>query len=89
MISRKITVTNPMGVHARPSSLIVRTAMKFNSAITIVKDGCRADAKSIMSIMMLAATHGTVLDLITDGPDEKEAWDAINTLFVDNFSEGY
>ena len=78
-----------MGVHARPSKLIVITAAKFKSTITITKDGCKADARSIMSIMMLAATCGSVLDLTTDGPDEEAACDAINALFVDNFSEGY
>ena len=51
----QITVTNSLGIHARPASLIVQTAMKFKSASTLIKDGASADAKSIMSVMMLAA----------------------------------
>lgn len=89
MISKKVTVTNPLGVHARPSSLIVRTAMKFNSTITLARDGNKADAKSIMSIMTLAAEYGCVLDLTVSGSDENEACKAIETLFYDNFSKGY
>lgn len=89
MISKQVTVTNPLGVHARPSSLIVRTAMKFKSTITFAKGECKADAKSIMSIMMLAATFGTVLGFTVDGEDEVEACKAIEALFADNFSESY
>jgi phosphocarrier protein HPr len=87
MIERDVEVINSLGIHARPSSLIVQTAQKFKSSIYIVKKGAIADAKSIMSVMMLAATFGSVVTIRAQGADEKAAADAITKLFLQKFNE--
>lgn len=87
MSERDVVVVNTLGIHARPSSLIVQTAMKFTSKITIVNKGAAADAKSIMSVMMLAATCGSMVTIRAVGPDEAEAIEAIATLFARKFNE--
>jgi phosphocarrier protein len=82
-------VTNKAGIHARPSSLIVKTATKFDSKIILTKGKHVANAKSIMEVMTLAAACGEVLELKTDGLDEILAANAIEELFKTNFSKCY
>ena len=88
MKNKEITVTNKLGIHARPASMIVKTAIEFASEIHINKDGITADAKSIMSIMMLAAGQNSKLNIQADGEDEEKAVEAIAGLFRINFNEG-
>jgi len=87
MIEQEIKVINKLGIHARPSSMIVQTAMKFKSSINLIKDGANADAKSIMSVMMLAAGQDSVVTVRVNGADEKEAIAAIAALFAQKFNE--
>lgn len=87
MKEKTLKIVNKLGLHARPASLIVQTAMQFSSNITIEKDEFVIDAKSIMGIMMLAAAKGTELTLKTDGTDEQEAMEKIEKLFNDGFGE--
>ena len=87
MIEREITVTNKLGIHARPASLIVKAAQQFSSTITIIKDDVTADAKSIMNVMMLVAAKDTKILLKADGPDEQKAFDTIAEMFARNFDE--
>ena len=87
MTERKIEVVNTLGIHARPSSMIIQTAQKFKSAISIVKGGAVADAKSIMSVMMLAATCGSEVTIRATGADEAAAVQAIADLFARKFDE--
>lgn len=87
MIEETLTIENKLGIHARPASLLVQEATRFQSEIQIKKDGASADAKSIMSIMMLAASKGTEISLMVDGPDEQEAFAAVATLFKNKFNE--
>ena len=87
MIERNVTVVNKLGIHARPAGSIVRAAAKFKSKVELVKDGVAADAKSIMSVMMLAAAKGTVISVRADGEDEQEAVQAVIELFDGKFSE--
>ena len=87
MTEREITVTNSLGIHARPASMIVKTALGFSSNISLIKDDVTADAKSIMSVMMLAAVKGSTILLKTEGPDEEDAAEAIVQMFADNFKE--
>ena len=82
-----VKVINTLGIHARPASLIVQTAMKFKSSIQLIKDGASADAKSIMSVMMLAATHDSSVTIRASGEDEQEAVRAIANLFAQKFNE--
>lgn len=93
MITKKITVVNETGLHARPSSCIVQLASQFKSEITLTKEELdpnrtiRANAKSIMNILLLAAEAGSVLILEAEGPDEADAVAAIEKLFADKFQE--
>jgi phosphocarrier protein HPr len=87
MITKKVTVRMKAGLHARPSSMLVKTASGFVSDFMIELQGYRINGKSILGIMMLAAECGTELQLMMDGPDEHEAMDAVIGLFAANFSE--
>jgi phosphocarrier protein len=87
MVERQITVVNSLGIHARPASQIVLLANKFNATISLVKDGAVADAKSIMSVMMLAAAHNSTITLRVSGPDEQVALGAMIELFANKFNE--
>jgi phosphocarrier protein HPr len=85
MVTKELTVINDSGIHARPAALIVETATKFKSNVIFIKDGMRANAKSIMNIMLLAAEPGAVIKVETEGADESEALDAIEQLFSSRF----
>ncbi|MBD3321089.1 MAG: HPr family phosphocarrier protein [Chitinivibrionales bacterium] len=87
MQERDIPVVNSLGIHARPASLIVETANRFSSSITLEKDGISADAKSIINVMMLAAAYNSTVKIKASGADEEEAVEAIARLFAEKFHE--
>ena len=87
MIQEQLTIINKLGLHARAAAKLVGVAGNYESRITLSKDGREADAKSIMSVMMLAASQGTDLNVEIDGPDAAEAWTAILALVQDRFGE--
>lgn len=89
MLERNVTIVNALGLHARAASQLVRTANKFESSITLSRtDGSMtADAKSILNILTLAASKGSELRLVTDGPDEDTAMETIADLFEKGFGE--
>jgi phosphocarrier protein len=87
MTEKKLKVINKLGLHARPASLIVQSAMKFQATITIIKDEYTIDAKSIMGLMMLAAANGTELLFQADGVDEQEAIKNMEEIFNNGFGE--
>lgn len=87
MKEREITVTNTLGIHARPASMIVKTAAQFSSNLTIRKDDVSTDAKSIMGVMMLAAAKDARITLTANGSDEEEALETLIALFARNFNE--
>jgi phosphocarrier protein HPr len=88
MINEKITVINVLGLHTRAAAKLVALSSKFESKIEIQKNDQVANCKSIMSIIVLGVTKGTVLDLMISGADEFEARDAVRKLFNDRFGEG-
>tara|TARA_R110002072_G_scaffold4280_8_gene30235 strand:+ start:5371 stop:5640 length:270 start_codon:yes stop_codon:yes gene_type:complete len=88
MVSENIVIINKLGLHARAAAKFVSTATKFESNVEISKDDRTVDGKSIMSVMMLAASCGTTISIKTDGPDENDALSAIKTLINDKFGEG-
>lgn len=88
MIRRPITIINKLGLHARAAAKLVAKASEFDSSIQISRNGRQVDAKSIMPVMMLAASQGTEVELIVDGPDESEAIDGLVALINDYFGEG-
>ena len=77
---RKITVKNKQGLHARPAALFVQLANKFDSKITVSKDGQEVNGKSIMGILMLAAEKDSEIIIVAEGSDAKEAIDALEEL---------
>ena len=87
MIEAKVTIINKLGLHARAASKFVTTASAFGCDIKAGKDGQMVDGKSIMSVMMLAASKGTELELQCDGKDEQKAMDAVITLINNRFDE--
>ena len=88
MIREPITIINKLGLHARAAAKLVSTASEFESRVLVSKEGREVDGKSIMSVMMLAASCGTQIELLIEGPDEKQARDAIVDLINDYFGEG-
>ncbi len=82
-----VTVTNKLGLHARPSALLVRAATKFRSEFFIEKDGTKVNGKSIMGVMMLAAECGSQLQLIADGVDEEYLLQELSELIKSGFGE--
>jgi phosphocarrier protein HPr len=87
MPTQEFTITNKLGIHARPAAQFVKTANKFDAEITVEKDGEEIDGKSIMGLMMLAAGHGSMLTITTDGPDAEAALEAVGSLIARNFEE--
>ena len=87
MIEAQVTIVNKLGLHARAAAKLVSCASAFSSKILAGKNGNLVDGKSIMSVMMLAAGKGTVLDLKIDGADEAAALEAIRTLIANRFDE--
>ena len=87
MAERSLKIVNQLGIHARPASLIVKTASRFDADIFFEKDGSRVSGKSIMGLMTLAASNGSILKALVEGPDEVEALDALEELFNSKFGE--
>lgn len=85
MPTAEFTVTNKLGIHARPAAQFVKTASQFTCDIQVEKDEEQADGKSIMGLMMLAAGHGSILIITTDGNDADEALSALGSLISRNF----
>jgi len=82
-----VTVTNPLGVHARPSAMIVQTASKFKAEVWLIKDGNEVNAKSMLGVMTLAAEMGSVVTVRAKGSDEEKAVEAIIRIFEMRFGE--
>ena len=87
MVERKIQVINKLGLHARPAAILVQKASKFKSEIKLQKEDIEANAKSILSVMMLAAEVGSFVIIKAEGEDEEQAVKAIAELFEEKFGE--
>ncbi len=87
VVKKQITVTNRLGLHARPAAQIVQKASQFKSEIKLSKDGLEVNAKSIMGVMMLAAEMGSSVVILAEGPDEEAAAEAIAGVFAGKFGE--
>ena len=85
MPSAEYTITNKLGIHARPAAQFVKTANSFDAEVTVEKDEEEVDGKSIMGLMMLAAGHGSVLKITTEGPQQDEALAALGNLISRDF----
>jgi phosphocarrier protein HPr len=89
MVERTLLIKTRLGLHARAAAKLVRVASGFQSQVQLrrVDGGMSADAKSILSVLMLAASCGTELQASADGIDEEAALDAIDRLFAEGFGE--
>ncbi len=87
MITKKLTVLNKLGIHARPAAQFVRVASRFASEVMVVKDDESVDGKSIMGLMMLAVGCGADITVTAEGADEAECMDAIEELLAGKFGE--
>lgn len=87
MLSREITIANRLGLHARAAAKLVGVANGYAAEVVLDKQGQRVNGKSIMGVMMLAASKGTVLQLHVDGENEAEAMDALVALIESKFGE--
>jgi phosphocarrier protein HPr len=87
VIRTQLTIINKLGLHARAAAKFVACTTAFSSRIQTGKSGQLVDGKSIMSVMMLAAGKGTVLDVEIEGRDEQEALVALQTLLENRFDE--
>ena len=89
MIERRVRIMNRLGLHARAAALLVRTANSYQSALRLERADrtAAADAKSILSVLMLAAARGTELLATADGVDESDAISALCELFASGFGE--
>lgn len=83
----KVTIRNKLGLHARPAMAFADTAAQYKADIAVVKGGSKYDGKSIMNLMMLAATQGTELEITATGPDADEALAALQQLVENKFDE--
>jgi phosphocarrier protein HPr len=88
MLKKEIEIINKLGLHARASAKLTQTASRFVSEVWIARASRRVNAKSIMGVMMLAASKGTTIELETSGADEAEAMSAMEALINDKFGEG-
>jgi phosphocarrier protein HPr len=87
MVSRTVTITNALGMHARAAARFVHAATAFRSQVRVVRGNRVTDGKSIMGILLLAASRGTALIITADGPDEHEALDALCSLVETGLGE--
>jgi len=87
MLRNDFLIVNKLGLHARASALFVKTASRFTSEVKLAKEGVEVNGKSIMGIMMLAASKGTTVSLSVSGDDELEAMQTIGELITNGFGE--
>lgn len=86
-VTKQVRIVNKYGLHARPAMQLVETANRFGCKIEISNDSLTVDAKSIMSVMRLAATCGTMLQITADGQDAEQAAIAMESLIQEGFGE--
>jgi phosphocarrier protein HPr len=87
LIERAVEIKNKLGLHARAAAKLVHTAARFKSDIKVRKGDEEVDGKSILGILLLAAGRGSSVTLRADGPDERDALDAIEQLIDAKFDE--
>ena len=88
MTRREVTERNRLGLHARAAARFVHAANAFRSRVTVTRDGRTMEGKSILGILLLAASQGTPLTLGADGEDEGAAVDTLAALVESGFGEG-
>ncbi|WAH39265.1 HPr family phosphocarrier protein [Alicyclobacillus dauci] len=87
VVEKQVTLKNGSGLHARPASQFVAEATKFSSDVFVEVNGKRVNAKSILGLLALGAPQGATVSIITEGPDEEQALDALCKLVDGGFGE--
>jgi phosphocarrier protein len=87
VVSREVEIVNRLGLHARAAARFVQVATRYRARVTVSRDGRVMDGKSILGILLLAASQGTRLLVSADGDDEKAAVDALERLIAGRFGE--
>ena len=87
MVSQKVTIKNPTGLHLRPAGILCREAMNFKSLVTFLYRGNTANAKSVSSVLGACIKSGDEIELVCDGEDEEEALKVLVTLIEEGFGE--
>jgi phosphotransferase system HPr (HPr) family protein len=85
---RELRIRNRLGLHARAAARFVHTASRYRSRVTAGRDGRVMDGKSILGILLLAASQGTTIEVTTEGEDEEAAMEALAALVEGGFGEG-
>jgi phosphocarrier protein HPr len=87
MVEKEILIVNKLGLHARAAAKLVSLAAGFKSNVDLTRESRTVNGKSIMGVMMLAASKGTLLKVKVDGSDETEAMRQLEELFANRFGE--
>lgn len=87
MVTKKIQVVNPSGLHLRPAGMLCQTAMKFKSKIDILYNEKRINAKSVLNVMASGVKCGSDIEICCEGEDEKEALEAVCRLIQEGLKE--
>ncbi len=87
MVSQKVTIKNPTGLHLRPAGILCREAMNFKSLVTFQYRGNTANAKSVLSVLGACIKSGDEIELVCEGEDEKEALKVLVALIEEGFGE--
>ena len=87
MVVKSVTITNQVGLHARPATFFIQKANEFKSSIWVEKEERRVNAKSLLGVLSLGIVKGTTITLIADGSDQEEAVETLSTLIDSDFTE--
>lgn len=87
MITRDVTIINDVGLHARPATFFIQKANSFKASIWIEKDDRRVNAKSLLGVLSMGITKGTVVTVIADGDDEIEAVEGLESLILTGLND--
>lgn len=86
-LSRKVTINNALGLHSRPASKIAKLLQKYSSSVTLLYQKESANARSIMSMLMLTASKNARITIVVEGEDAKETMDALVNAFTNHLGD--
>ena len=87
MVRREVIIANKLGLHARAAARLVQLASSFGSEIKLGRSGKEVNGKSIMGVMMLAASRGSPIEIVASGEDEEQAVCSLEELIINKFGE--
>lgn len=86
MVVKRVTITNQVGLHARPATFFIQKANEFKCSIYVEKNDRRVNAKSLLGVLSMGITRGTEIDIVADGTDEQQAVDTLAELVNSEFA---